>query len=277
MSPARRCLVLVLSLAATAAAGQAPPFAKLERQMLELVNRDRAKAKVPPVAWRDDIAAVARAHSLDMKTHGFMAHESPRTGKPKDRLEKAKIAFRGAGENIAVAPGVEKGQQMLMASPKHRENILAARFTHLGIGIHRNDRGWLVITQLFLTPTPEFDIEAVHKQIVEGIAKARLEKGLRRLIEDEELTDRALRHSERAAIQGNYDPKWLKARLDEDKRRWRVHEAQFFLTDNVAEVIHCDVALSRSYDRVGVGVVQSDVRGKTKGALWVTLICGQKK
>jgi uncharacterized protein YkwD len=245
--------------------------------MFELVNRDRAKHKAPPVAWRDDLADVARAHSLDMKTHRFMAHESPRTGKPKDRLVKARIAFRGAGENIAIGRTVEHGHAMLMASPKHRENMLNPAFTHLGVGIHRNDNGWLVITQVFLTPPPNHDVAALHKQIVEGINKARAEKGLRRLLEHDELMELAFSHSRRAAALGNYDPPWLRARLEKDKPRWAVREAAFFLTDTVEEVIRCDVALNRSFGHLGLGIVQSDVRGKTKGALWVTLLCGQRK
>ena len=273
----RRVLVLTLMLAAGAAAGQVAPFPKGERQMLELVNRDRAEHKLPPVAWRDDLANIARAHSLDMKTHHFMGHESPTTGKAKDRLAKAEVAFRAAGENIAVAPDVSTGQKWLMASPKHRGNILKAQFTHLGVGIHRNDKGWLVITQLFLTPPPDHDVAALHKQIVDGISKARSKKGLRRLLEDKELTDRALSHSEHAAMRGDYDPLWLEDRLAKDKRRWRIHEAAFFLTDDIAQVIACDVAQSRRHDHFGLGVVQGDVHGKAKGALWVTLVCAQKK
>ena len=176
MTRSHRCIPLLLALAAGALAGQVAPFPKLEREMLALVNRDRAARKLPPVAWRDDLARVARAHSLDMKTHRFMAHESPRTGKPKDRLNAARIPFRGAGENIAVAPSVPQGQAMLMASPKHRDNILNPKFSHLGIGIHRNDKGWFVITQLFVLPPPTHDVAALHKQIVEGINKARAEK-----------------------------------------------------------------------------------------------------
>lgn len=273
----RRPLALLLALAAVAAAGEAPPFAKLEKQMLELVNRDRAKHKLPAVAWRDDLARIARAHCVDMKTHHFMDHKSPRTGKPADRLEAAKIPFRAAGENIASAPTIQNGQAMLMASPKHRENVLNPKLTHLGIGIVRRGDGRLLITQLFVAPPPAHDVAALRKQVVAGINQARANKGLRRLLEDKQLSERALAHSERAAVNEKPDPMWLEGRLSKDGPRWRVHEAAFFLTDNVAEVIACDVALNRRYDHFGVAVVQGDVRGKAKGALWVTLVCGQRK
>jgi uncharacterized protein YkwD len=212
-----------------------------------------------------------------MKTHHFMEHKSPRTGRPADRLKAAKIPFRAAGENIASAHTVRKGHALLMASAKHRENILNPAFTHLGVGMVRRGDGRLLVTQLFIRPPPAHDAAALRKQIVEGINQARAKKGLRRLLEDQQLSARALAHSERAARNEKPEPMWLEDRLAQDGRRWRVHEAAFFLTDNVAEVIACDVALNRRYDHFGVGVVQGDVRGKAKGALWVTLVCGQKK
>ena len=272
-----RCILCsALALAAAASAGE-PPLAKLETQMFEIVNRDRAKEKLPPLAWRDDLAAIARAHSADMAAHAFFAHESPRTGRVGDRLDKAKIPKRGAGENLAYQPTVEAGQQALMRSPGHRKNILGTQFSQLGIGIVRDGKGWLLITQVFLTPPPVHDVAALHKRIVEGIAKARAAKGLRRLLPDAQLAERALAHSERAAIREDYDTLWLEDRLARDRDRWSVHEAAFFLTDDVGEAIHCDVALNRRYGHFGVGVVQGSVRGMAKGRLWITLVCAPKK
>jgi len=268
---------LLLALAAHAAGGQAPPFEKLERQMAEIVNRERARHKLPPLAYRAQLAAVARAHSLDMKTHHFMAHKSPRTGGPKDRVAKARIPFRAAAENIAVAPSVEAGHQWLMNSPKHRDNILHRKLSHIGIGILRNEHGWLVITQLFLTPPPQHNVEALRTQILEGINKRRAAQGLRRLVGDATLTKWAAAHSERAAQLGSFDPPWLQQRLEPDRRRWRLHEAQFFLTDDVAEVIASPVAQGKEHDHYGIGIVQAPLRSKAKGALWVTLVCAQAR
>ena len=278
MNVARRWLCLLLVPAALAAAGEAPPLGKLEKQMAELVNRERAGHKLPPLAYRDKLAAVARAHCLDMKTHDFVAHESKRTGRPRDRVAKAGIPFRGVGENLATgAPTVETGQRWLMLSPKHRANILNPLFRHIGIGILRDDKGRLIITQLFCIPPPHYDVEALLKTIADGINKARAAKGLRRLVPDAQLAKRAHRHSLRAARLGKFQPLWLEDRLAADSRRWHVHQVAYFLTDNVAEVISCDVAHSKLHDHVGLGIVQSAPDSKARGALWVTLICAQKK
>jgi len=264
-------------------AGEAPPkedakmLEAMGRQMAELVNRDRAEAKAPPLAYHEGLAAVARAHCEDMKSNRFFAHDSPRTGSVQDRVAGAGIPHRGVAENLARAQTVEMAERNLMLSPKHKENILSRDFTHIGVGFLRGDDGWLYCTQVFLRRPPARDVEAVRAQIVEGVNKARLAKGLRRLLPDETLDAQALAHSERAAKLGKADPLWLDAELNRRDKRWRLHIAAYFLTDDPEQAINSDVALSRSADHFGVGVVQSPLNSKAAGALWITLLCAQKK
>ena len=51
--------------------------------MLALINRDRQRARLPPVTLDEQLAAVARAHTRDMIEHDFVGHVSPRTGRPR--------------------------------------------------------------------------------------------------------------------------------------------------------------------------------------------------
>jgi uncharacterized protein YkwD len=39
------------------------------------------------------------------------------------------------GENLAMAPSVRQAQDLLMASPPHRENILKPEYDRVGIGV----------------------------------------------------------------------------------------------------------------------------------------------
>lgn len=274
----------LFALAAIIALGAAGPqkdagenLEGLERRMGELVNRDRAEHKAPPLAYHPGLAAVARAHCQDMKAHRFFSHDSPRTGKVMDRVLAAGIANRGVGENLARGATVEIAQKMLMASPRHRENILSTTFTHVGVGLVRGDDGWLICTQVFMKAPPVFDPEAVREQIAEGINQARLAKGLRRLVPDDVLSAQALASSLRAAKLGKPDPLWLENELSARDKRWAVHIAGHFLTDRPDEVIRSDVAMSRSADHFGVGVIQAPPGAKAAGALWITLLCAQKK
>lgn len=248
-----------------------------ERQMAELLNRERAGRNLPPLIYHSGLAAVARAHCVDMKTHGFFAHESPRTGKVMDRVVGARIPNRGVGENLARGSTIESAHKMLMASPNHRENILSTTFTHVGIGLVRDSDGLLICTQVFMKAPPVFDPALVQQEIAEGINQARLARGLRRLLPDAVLSAQALAHSRRAAELGRADPRWLEAELGARDKRWALHIVGHFLTDKPEEVIKSDVAMSRLADHFGVGVVQAPLDSKAPGALWVTLVCAQKK
>ena len=273
----------IVLLAGSVLAAEAPPKEKgesleaLEPQMAELVNRDRAENKLPPLAYHKGLAAVARAHCQDMKTNHFFAHESARTGKVKDRVTTARIPHRGVGENLARALTIESAEKNLMNSPPHKENLLNTQFTHVGIGLLRADDGLLVCTQVFIKVPPIYDVVAVRDQIAEGINKARLAKGLRRLLPDDKLDEQALEHSVRAAKLGKADPLWLEGELARRDRRWRLHIGGYFLTDDPEKVIRSEIPLSPLPDHFGVGVVQSPVDGKDAGALWVTVLCAQKK
>ena len=277
------CLFALLALARGVPAAEGPAkggeesFGALEKQVFELVNQARAEQHIPPLAWHAGAAAVARAHSLDMKVNGFFSHESKRTGKVADRLARAGVPNRVAGENLARADSVANCHKALMASPGHRENILRRDFTHVGVGLARNAEGLLLCTQVFLQEVPVVDVAAARTQIIEGINKERLARGLRRLLEDDVLMQQALAHSERAAKAGRPDPAWLDGELRRKDSRWRLHEASYFLTDTTSNVILSPLALSLSHDHLGVGVVQSPLNGKEAGALWVTLLCAQKK
>ncbi len=269
-------------VAGMAFAAEAPPkegeaLEALEQQMAELVNRDRAEHKAPPLIYHRGLAAVGRAHCLDMKTNRFFAHDSPTTGKVLDRVLAAQIMNRGVGENLARGGNIETAEKMLMASPKHKENILSTTFTHVGIGLLRDGDGTLLCTQVFMTAAPVFDPADVQAEIVEGINQVRLAKGLRRLVLDRILSEQALAHSKRAAKLGKADPMWLQNELSARDKRWALHIAGHFLTDKPDDVINSDVAMSRSADHFGVGVVLAPTQGKTAGALWVTLLVAQKK
>src|SRR5690606_6531713 len=80
--------------------------AEAEARMLALVNRDRAAHSLPPLAPAEDVAAVARAHSREMRDTGVVAHVSPMTGTAADRVRAAGIRTPVVLENIARAYGV---------------------------------------------------------------------------------------------------------------------------------------------------------------------------
>jgi hypothetical protein len=154
--------------------------------MFELLNRDRATEGqgLPPLQYDSALADVARAHSHDMNELGFFAHESERTGKLDDRLDRASLVVLAARENLGLGPRIETVQQGLMQSPGHRTNILSTDVTHVGVGVVRvlvQGSEHLLVTQVFATPVPHRDQAHAGELLTQRILAARHEAGLSRL------------------------------------------------------------------------------------------------
>lgn len=129
--------------------GALAPDPAAEEQMLELLNRERAGAGLAPLALDRELRDVARRHSQEMFDLGYFSHTSPVTGSPADRIQRAGIEARLAGENLAFAPSVRIAHAGLMNSPGHRANILRPEFTRVGIGVIRSERQGRMFSQAF--------------------------------------------------------------------------------------------------------------------------------
>jgi uncharacterized protein YkwD len=156
-----------------------PAFATIEQAeeyALALLNRDRARAGLPALVPDAALAAVARAHSQDMRDHGFFAHASPSTGLAGDRLARAGYRAMTHAENLARNDSLGEAEASLMASVGHRQNILSPRFTHAGVGLARRQQGerteWFV-TQLFARPVTALDATEARAILLERINAAR--------------------------------------------------------------------------------------------------------
>ncbi|MGE5484767.1 MAG: CAP domain-containing protein [Ignavibacteriales bacterium] len=121
-----------------------------ERQMFDLVNKERRAVGLSPLELDMRLVEQARLKSQDMSRLGYFAHQSPTYGSPFDQMKKAGISYRAAGENLAGAPTVEMAHDGLMNSPGHRANILNATYTHVGIGVATSSRYGLLFTQMFI-------------------------------------------------------------------------------------------------------------------------------
>jgi uncharacterized protein YkwD len=125
------------------------PRPDLEAEMLELVNRERASVGLRPLAPDPELTAVARAHSADMFARGYFAHVTPEGLSPFDRMTRAHVYFRTAGENLALAPTLKIAHTGLMNSPGHRANILRPEFGRLGVGIMDGGARGIMVSQEF--------------------------------------------------------------------------------------------------------------------------------
>jgi uncharacterized protein YkwD len=125
------------------------PRPDLEKQMLDLVNRERVAAGLNPLAPDPELTEVARKHSTDMFVRGYFAHDTPEGLSPFDRMHAANIQFLTAGENLALAPTITVAHTGLMNSPGHRANILRPQFGRVGIGVMDGGMRGLMVSQEF--------------------------------------------------------------------------------------------------------------------------------
>jgi uncharacterized protein YkwD len=119
-----------------------------EAAVLALVNEARVDAGCGAVTADPALAAVARAHSADMRDRDYFSHTSPEGLSPFDRAEQAGVDHSRA-ENIAFGQADATAvMEAWLESPGHRANILDCELTKLGVGVAEGPGGpWW--TQLF--------------------------------------------------------------------------------------------------------------------------------
>ncbi|MDD2553097.1 MAG: CAP domain-containing protein [Desulfotomaculaceae bacterium] len=120
-----------------------------EKLMLDLVNRERAKAGLQAFNVNAKLVELARMKSQDMYQNNYFSHTSPTYGCALDMEKKAGISARVMGaENIAKAATTQRANELFMNSEGHRANIMNSIHTTIGIGIVKTPNG-VVVTQLF--------------------------------------------------------------------------------------------------------------------------------
>jgi uncharacterized protein YkwD len=111
------------------------PNGSKEAQVLQLTNRERAKAGCGPLRTNSALTRAADAHATDMVVHHYFDHTSQDGRSPFDRMKSAGFTGGSMAENIAVgyssAAAIVEGW---MNSEGHRRNILNCGYTMIGIG-----------------------------------------------------------------------------------------------------------------------------------------------
>lgn len=177
----------MLDNTAFANAGAQPELnaVELERQIHQLINRERLNHGLPPLSMDDKLAVIARNHSHDMARHQFFNHMNLRGEGPTERSKKqgwnmkkqigpntwlvslAESLFlnRRYGQVVTtIQHGITvkkeydwKTQnkialetvQGLLDSPHHRKNILSPLYDRQGIGVAIKGNDVYVTEDLF--------------------------------------------------------------------------------------------------------------------------------
>lgn len=247
-----------------------------EQRLAEMVNRDREKHGLPPLAIDKRVAEVARAHSRDMRETGVVAHISPTTGSAGDRVRAGGIKSSVVLENLARARSVGEAEGGLMNSPGHRANILSRDVTHMGLGVELGGEvagmRELFVTQLFIRTPARID----HRQTRDQVAD--IVKRVRPLDEDRELSLVAQGVAE--GVAGGLTPAEASAEASARLATMRLPYSK--VTTQVSTVADLSAfkptrTLSqRSLVAFGVGVAQGDHDVIGESAIHVVLVFGHR-
>ena len=110
-----------------------------ENEVIRLINIERTNHGASPLQRHEELVLVARAHSEDLLRHNITSggHTGTDGSSPAERVHRAGIESRGTSENLHYLSRTATPENVVqgwMNSPSHRNNLLHAEWTHIGLG-----------------------------------------------------------------------------------------------------------------------------------------------
>ncbi len=109
---------------------------QLARQLLELLNRERAANSLPPLRFHPQLQNAAHWMAQDMATNDYLDHTDHQGRELEARLAAFDYRdYQAIGENVAA--GQETAAEVMaewLQSPGHRANLLSPDYSEIGIG-----------------------------------------------------------------------------------------------------------------------------------------------
>jgi uncharacterized protein YkwD len=151
-----RVIVIVLVAIACSLVLAAPALAttslnSYEKQLLGLINKQRARHGLTQLRINDKLVDSARAHSADMGEQKYFSHDSSDGETWSSRIvrygyKREGCSYWRAGENIYWGAGLSSSPYLVMGawmkSSAHRAVILTRAFREIGVGAIKTDSGY---------------------------------------------------------------------------------------------------------------------------------------
>jgi uncharacterized protein YkwD len=128
-----------------------PQPSKEATLILEMINAERMKVKSQPYQLNPLLTRAAQGHSVNMAKQRQLTHklEDKSVGA---RVRAAGYSYTAVAENITRGFPPKQVVGVWMNSKGHRGNLLATRYTDIGIGIAEDAAGMRYYTAVFATP-----------------------------------------------------------------------------------------------------------------------------
>lgn len=118
--------------------------------MEQLVNKERLRAGVPPLALDKDLCDLAGMKAHDMRDNAYFGHYSDTLGSMTELVDRVIGETPRVGENIALNfPSDEAVHGAWMCSALHRKNILDSCYDRFGYAWAEVGEAGRVYVQVF--------------------------------------------------------------------------------------------------------------------------------
>lgn len=266
---------------AAATGGQSATADEVRAQLLDLLQATRREQGLPPLEVDARIDAVARAHSVDMHDHDFIAHTSPTTGSAADRVRGASIQTGLVLENIGRGYSAAEIHRGLLASPGHRANIINPDANTVGLGVVEDvsdGRTAYIATEVFVRFARAIDTAAAPSRVLEMMNRARVARGAQPLALEPNLQSAASEAAQAYFADPTLTTQATVDRASGSMRRFsiafrRVGGVMAVVSD-VDEAGQLEPTLADDVDYVGIGVAQGTRPDSEANAIAVVIMLG---
>lgn len=252
-----------------------------QARLVELINQARAAVGLGALVFDPELSAAALGHSDEMRRANFVAHLSPTTGGPEERLKRAGVVTDLAAENVGRGGDPEEIHRGFMDSPGHRGAILLPDVTHVGIGVSAAKRGGAtdyIVTELFIRRIPPLGNDS--RALLSGeIAASRELDGLPPLRSDDalsELAEEAVRSFlDEPQLSQDDVMERLRRRLEQSPDTGSAATAVLVVAGSIREGfkrMEIDPATWAKVKRYGFGIAQGTRPGLVPNAVVMVLI-----
>jgi uncharacterized protein YkwD len=260
-----------------------PDLVALRAALIANINRSREQAGLAALSVDSRLDAIAQQHSADMLEHGFIGHQSARSGDPKQRVSRAGLAPGLVLETIARAADPQTLTQSAREPTGEGRNLLARDVTHVGIGIVMLPDAHgptFLATELFAQLAPAIDLATATPRLLSLVNEARTRRGTSTLPLDDGLSEVARQAAQRFLAQPVANEQEVVDATDRELGKfslaYRRVNALLAVTHRLEDAATLEPALDPQAGGLGLGIALGQ-RAEQSGVLAIVMIVGVRR
>jgi Cysteine-rich secretory protein family len=243
--------------------------ADMERRLTSIINRERTRAKLPPLRTDPRVASSARRNSERVRDARGLVGGGPQT--PMQRLASDGVHPRRLLENFLEADSVAHAAEELMNHAGYRARLVSEDVTEVGVGVAIDDAGHLKVTITYVLLPPRIDASAAARRLTGEL------NTLEESETDHDLAIAAQRFAEGLALGWKREDLWpqIYGELAMFGRYGKLNHAVLSVVDP-ARFDPRQLVRGRPVDKIGIGVAQSARYSPQGGVVWVVAFLGRR-